>query len=142
MSFSKILFFLIILFDQLVKIIIKKNIPYAAEIHILPFLSITYIENTGIALGLFQGMNNLFIIISFIVILIFYLSRKNILEKGKIGGLTLSLIFAGAVSNLIDRIFRGKVIDFINLKFWSIFNIADASITIGAVLLVVCFLKK
>lgn len=98
------------------------------------FLAVSYVENDGAAFGLLQGSNFLLIIISFIAILII----SYYLWKSDNSGVTvsLSLILVGTIGNLIDRVFLGYVIDFIDFKIWPVFNIADSSNTLGAILLV------
>ncbi len=104
----------------------------------------TLVYNTGIAFGLFKDKGLVFIVIPIIaiILLIFniYYYRKNDegLSRGYI--FAFSLILAGAIGNLIDRIYFGHVIDFIDFRIWPVFNIADSAITIGAVIIAIkCF---
>lgn len=95
-------------------------------------------QNTGIAFGLLKGYNNLLISIIIVIILILgYFYWKNTKLR-----LAFSFIIAGAVSNLIDRVLNGYIIDFIKIFFWPAFNLADIFIAIGAVLLVYMLQKK
>ena len=114
-----ILLFFLILLDQTTKY----------------FLTTTV--NTGAAFSLFQGQRIFLIIISIIVIVVTLVYYKNKEYK-----LPLVLILAGTIGNLIDRIFLGHVRDFIDLKFWPVFNIADTSIVIGVFLLLYKLWKK
>lgn len=77
-----------------------------------------------------------FWLIIFFFLIYNFLKSKNYLEK-----ISLVLILSGAISNTIDRLARGCVIDFINLKYWPIFNLADIYITIGISLLIVIYIK-
>ncbi len=118
---------IVIILDQLTKFIFKNYFSYTT--------------NTGALFGLFKGYNLLFIIITLIVIIvIIYYMNKHKLKQ--IETILLSLILGGAVGNLIDRMIYGHVIDFINLKIWPSFNIADAAITIGVIGLVIYYWKK
>lgn len=136
-----ILGIIIILLDQIIKaILIEKNI-----ILIPNLLSFTYTQNTGTAFGM--GNNNTIIIIILNVIVIgiiikFLKERKDQIELNTLAPLVL--ILAGGISNLFDRIFRGYVIDFIdvNLLNFPNFNIADISIIIGILLLGIQILKN
>ena len=127
---------IIILLDQISKfIIIEKNIT------IIPsFLSFTYTENTGAAFNI--GSNNLlFIILVNIIILgiiIKFIKERKEDVNFKIL-ISLVLILAGGIGNLIDRIFRGYVVDFIDVNLFKFpnFNIADISIFIGIFLLII-----
>jgi len=96
------------------------------------FSIINYAENKGIIFGLFFG-NTFLIIISIIILVIlayFFLKEKF---KKNIG---LILVISGIFSNLIDRIFFKFTIDFIDLNFWPVFNLADVFIIIGIILLI------
>lgn len=102
-----------------------------------------YSKNTGAVFGILQGTNTILIFISLIIIgAILFLHDRIISEKNKLLAAASSFILGGAVGNIIDRIFLGYVIDFIDLKFWPSFNISDSALTIGVVLLIIYFLKK
>lgn len=102
---------------------------------------LTLIKNTGAAFGLFRGQAVIFILISAAAIIFvgfYFIKKRKImplspLEKSFLTG--LALILGGAAGNLIDRLRFGYVIDFIDLRFWPVFNVADSCITIGAVIL-------
>ena len=102
-------------------------------------IHMTLVHNTGIAFGLFKNQGIVFIIIPLIMIVLliynFYHYKYSSEKLSRLYIVAVSLILAGAVGNLIDRIFYGYVIDFIDLRFWPVFNIADSAITIGAFLL-------
>ena len=130
----------IVAFDQIVKHLVVNNISLGKEITVLePLLSWTYIQNTGAGFGLFSGMNT---ILAFLGIMIsagltyYYFTRENIDTAPYV------LIVAGAIGNVIDRITRGFVVDFISLPHWPAFNIADSAITIGVIWMIVSSLKK
>ena len=95
------------------------------------------VKNYGAAFGILQGYTTFLIIISLIVILvcIYYYKNKNL-------RLSLSFILAGTMSNLIDRILLGYVRDFIDLRIWPVFNLADCFNVIGVILLIYISLKK
>ncbi len=123
-----ILIFILVLVDQITKVIFKNK----------SFLIFNYTTNTGAAFSLFQNQNLLLIIAS-VIILIFliYLYKKY----PKIQ-LYLSLIIAGTIGNLIDRIFLGYVRDFIDLRVWPVFNIADSLGVIGVLLIAYSLTKE
>jgi len=84
-------------------------------------------------MGLFSFPYHLTIFLTvFVITLFLFLLLLNLREKGNFG---MAFIISGTVANLWDRIFRGGVIDFIDLKIWPIFNLADIFITVGAILL-------
>ena len=129
----------IIVFDRLTKIFFSKLLSLGESLPVIPnIIHMTLVHNTGIAFGLFKDHGIVFIIIPVIavILLIFnlYYYRQNdaVLIPSYIIG--FSLILAGAIGNLIDRIMFGYVIDFIDLRVWPVFNVADSAITIGAVI--------
>lgn len=141
-SWIKIIGFIIlfIVIMQGVNILITNNLT-ESKVIIQGFLSLTYYENTGGAFGVGQGDTIGFTIISIIVIAI--IIRFIVLQRDRINNKTmvaLELIIAGGISNLIDRLFRGFVVDYIDInqliKF-PIFNLADICISIGWIILVV-----
>lgn len=95
------------------------------------FFRMQYIENTGTIFGLFQNANIVFTILAIIlcVIIVFYIVQKT--EKKSAIRYAMMLILAGGLGNLIDRIWRGFVVDFISLKWVGIFNLADSYVVIG-----------
>jgi signal peptidase II len=98
----------------------------------------TLVHNTGIAFGLFKDCGFVFIIIPLVLtgLLIYNVYYYRNSEKlSRIYIVAFSLILGGAISNLIDRIYFGYVIDFIDFRIWPVFNIADSAITIGAAII-------
>lgn len=145
-SWIKIIGFIIlfILLMQIVNIIVINNLT-ESKVLIDGFLSLTYYENTGGAFGVGQGDTIGFALISIIVIAI--IIRFMVLQKDRIDKKTmiaLELIIAGGVSNLIDRLFRGFVVDYIDinqLMSFPIFNLADLCISIGWIILVISIIR-
>jgi signal peptidase II len=104
------------------------------------YLNITLVKNAGAAFGMFQGARVFFVTASFLAVgLIIYLGRRLPREQ-RTRRILLGLILGGAVGNLIDRVVSGEVIDFVQIgvagHYWPVFNIADAGVTVGAVLLI------
>ncbi|MCX7716464.1 MAG: signal peptidase II [Endomicrobia bacterium] len=136
----------LIFLDQITKFIVRTNFHLYQSKQILPFLAITYTTNTGIVFGWFQGANLIFtVIIVFILATFLFTSKSIILEFGTTGKIVIGLIICGGVGNLIDRIFFGKVTDFIDLQWnykniWPIFNLADSYIFVGVWVLVIKYL--
>ena len=95
------------------------------------------VVNYGAAFGILKGYTTLLIIISLIVIFICIYYYKE--KKLKLG---LSFILAGTIGNLIDRILLGYVRDFIDLRIWPVFNLADTFNVIGVILIIYISLKK
>jgi signal peptidase II len=127
--------------DQVLKFIITSTMNVGQSVPLLPFLSITYIKNTGAGFGVLQGQNFLFILVALVAIIAIVLSLEKILEKHHTT-IFAALILGGAVGNLIDRLVLGAVTDFINFAFWPAFNVADASLTIGVLGLIWMSMKE
>ena len=135
---------LILLFvDQFSKYIIRQDMSLAESIPVIKSVfHITYVENKGIAFGLFPQGHALFIVISIIIVLaIVFFERKKIVKSSK-ERLCLGLILGGALGNLIDRLRFGFVIDFLDFRIWPVFNLADAGVCIGGMLMVFFLLRK
>lgn len=138
------LILLLILFDQMIKFLVLKTIVNEPVIIINNFLKFVYVKNTGAAFGILGGSTNLLVILT--VILLYYLIneiRRNI--DSKLSILSLSLIISGAIGNLIDRLVRGYVIDYISFTLFkremAVFNAADIFITFGVILLIYIILR-
>lgn len=129
--------------DQVTKYLISSNIDFGAQIPVIDnFFYITYWRNSGAAWGILQNGRIIFIPLTIIIsaVLVYVLHKAN----NKMLRLSLSLILAGAVGNLIDRVFVGSVVDFLQFFFGSyefpVFNVADMMVDIGAFLLIVYML--
>ena len=137
-----IIIFIVISLDQISKYILSVNYHYFLNKNLFIF-SFNYIRNYGAAFNIFEG-NRIFLstisVLSSLILIyfIFFKNRLNLLDK-----YGLSLILAGSLGNGIDRIIKGYVIDFINLKLFDfpIFNIADIAINIGCIILIFNYFK-
>lgn len=133
----------IVLLDQLTKILLTANISLGQSLVIIPnFLSLVYVQNTGAGFGILKGFGFFLIIISLLVIIVIFDYYKKITLKQKLLLFSTAILLGGVVGNLIDRLFHGFVIDFINFNFWPAFNVADMAITIGVVGLILYFWRK
>lgn len=139
---------LIFIFDLITKFLVRKNMPLGREIEILPFFSIVHVENTGIAFGLFQDNNLLFLLVGLVVACAMFFLARKMLSQDKPGAFLVAVVLGGAFGNLTDRFFRGRVTDFLDFYWgayhWPAFNVADAAICVGATLLILreLFQKK
>lgn len=136
----------IVVLDQITKVYIENSFDLFQKIEVIEnIFSITHVRNKGAAFGLLSSFDSSFVPVFFIlasftamgVILYLY---KNLPEKRYIPQIALSLIFAGALGNLIDRLRIGEVIDFLDFHWyqyhWPSFNIADSSITVGVIIFI------
>jgi signal peptidase II len=121
--------------DQLTKQLVSRRLPLGDEIGIVGSFSIHHVQNSGIAFGLFSGSTWLVIPLTGLAIvwmLVFFArsgGRHPVLPVG------LGLVIGGSVSNLVDRVRLGHVTDFLDLRYWPAFNLADIFIVVGVVVL-------
>lgn len=132
-----------LLLDQSAKTVVKSTLNSNKGISIIPkILDITYVENRGAAFGLLQGQTWLLIAMYFIIgLTATYIIYKvkligYIKESGILGAVSVGLIAGGGLSNLIDRLLHGYVIDYLQLSFFSpVCNVADYAISLGTIIL-------
>lgn len=133
----------IFLLDQTTKILAFEFLAPHGIIKLLPFLNLVYVENTGTAFGMFKFLGSSFFIFIALTATVFLVYMYF---KDPKNWLIYSLIIAGALGNIVDRLIYGHVIDFIDLHLssfhWPAFNIADSAISIGIVLFLYKSFKK
>ncbi|MDO8603459.1 MAG: signal peptidase II [Candidatus Omnitrophota bacterium] len=144
---SVLSFLLILSMDRVSKTVVSSRLSVGQSIPIIKnMLHITFVKNTGAAFGLFKNSTYFFIAVSMIAVimigavLIKAVRNRNFSEKF-LFNFSLILIMAGALGNLIDRISLRYVIDFIDVRIWPVFNIADSAITAGTALLIISFAR-
>ena len=152
--------FFVLLLDQVTKYAIKTNMALHESIPVIgDFLRLTYVENYGMAFGISFGENKfftVFAVIASVAILVYLFKMKS---EFYLARFSMALIFGGALGNLMDRILRGRVVDFIDGEFfniripsfkflfldfpgyrmdrWPVYNVADIAVTVGMVLLMI-----
>jgi len=126
-----------IVVDQISKLIVALKKP---ELD-LGFLSIHLVQNTGAGFGILKGKMPILAIISAIVVMgIIYYYNK--IPQKKWAQILFGLFLGGVAGNLIDRMLRQYVVDFIDIGFWPVFNVADAAISVSVIGLVLYFWKE
>ena len=143
--FLKIITIIAILLDQAIKIVIKSKLFNSSIILIPHVLNCTYVQNTGAAFGIGSNSTSMFIAVNVVIIgLITYFIFSKGEELNKSILIALHLILAGGVSNLIDRIVRGFVIDYIDISpliKYPVFNLADIFVVVGCSIIVISLIK-
>ena len=125
----------VILLDQATKFLALRFLQLNTPVPLIKnFLNLTLVHNRGAAFGFFQNQLLLFVLVSFFAIGLILYNLKN-KTNSIILKLSLGLILGGAIGNLIDRLRFGFVIDFLDLRVWPVFNLADSVITIAALVL-------
>lgn len=134
---------LVVVLDQLSKFAILWTFDEFEVMTVLPVFNLTLVYNTGAAFSFLSDAGGwqrwFFIVIASVVslVMVTWLTRLNRSER--LTGFGLALVIGGAVGNLIDRVWLGKVVDFLQWHweqwYWPSFNVADSAITLGVVLL-------
>jgi signal peptidase II len=121
--------------DQITKLLATKKLLLSHPLPVIKgIFNLTLIYNRGAAFGILKNQIPLLIVTSLLAIILIFSNLKDN-KQSRLYRIALGLILAGALGNLIDRLFFGYVIDFLDFRIWPIFNIADSVITIGAILL-------
>ncbi|HUJ91741.1 MAG TPA: signal peptidase II [Gaiellaceae bacterium] len=126
--------------DQLTKHIVTSTLQLDEGTHVLGPLWIHHVQNSGIAFGLFASATAVVIVLTAIAVawMLAYFARSG--GRHPILPVALGLVIGGSVSNMLDRVRLGHVTDFIDLRFWPAFNLADSFIVIGVGLLLAALL--
>ena len=131
------LFIVLLIGDQVSKYWARTVLYQQSSIQVIPhILRFTYVENRGAAFGMLQGQKIFFVIMTFLLIGLFFVYLKKT-NTNKWMKWTASIIIAGAIGNLIDRVLLGYVVDFIDFHIiWRyVFNVADIYVVGGTLLL-------
>lgn len=145
---SAISIFLILLLDRVSKADISSRLSPGESIPIIKdVLHLTFVKNTGAAFGLFKDSTYFFIAVSVVAVVMIGAILLSAIRHDKffenfLINFGLILIMSGALGNLIDRVSFLYVIDFIDVRIWPVFNLADSAITIGTALLIISFTKS
>lgn len=133
---------LVVIIDQISKWLVISNLEFGNSIPLIKgIISLTYVQNQGAAFGLFAGNTWIFIVSAVLAVLVIsvYNYRNPLPYNIQI---ILGLITGGAIGNLIDRFRYQYVIDFFDLGWWPVFNVADMAIVCGGILLIIYTFKS
>lgn len=136
----------IILLDRATKLVIIQTLRLGQGIPVIPgFFDIVFVLNPGAAFGLLGTLsdpvrNPLFILISILAVVLIVFYHTCYLRSHRLVSLALGLVLGGAVGNLIDRLYYGMVVDFLDVHagpyHWPAFNVADSAISVGVSLMI------
>ena len=127
----------IILLDQIVKLIVRSSMYIGQSIPVIKdIFHITYVQNRGAAFNMLDGKSLVLILIPAIAIAIGVWYMEKHLEEHWTLLVSLVLVIAGGIGNLIDRCFMGFVTDMFDFRIWPVFNVADIAVCVGAGLLI------
>ena len=121
--------------DQLTKQIVSSALPLGDEAHVLGPFSIHHVQNSGIAFGLFSSATSAVIVLTGLAVawMLAFFARSA--QRHPILPVALGFVLGGSISNLLDRIRLGHVTDFLDLRYWPAFNLADSFIVVGVAIL-------
>jgi signal peptidase II len=126
--------------DQLTKQLVSNQLPLGDEVDVVGPFSIHHVQNSGIAFGLFADATPIVTLLTGLAVgwMLLFFARGG--ARHPILPVALGLLIGGSASNLVDRIRLGHVTDFLDLRFWPAFNLADSFIVLGVAILLVTLL--
>ena len=133
----------VLIADQLTKSFVMHTfLPNESRVAIPHVLWWTYVQNTHGAFGLFGDSAALLIGMALIVLGVFWYAFRDAARHSPIVRVAFGAIVGGAIGNIVDRIHYHFVVDFIDLRWWPVFNIADSCVSLGVVALVLVSLRS
>jgi signal peptidase II len=126
--------------DQLTKLIVASQLTLDEGLHVIGPFSIHHVQNSGIAFGLFASATPVVTLLTALAVgwMLLFFARSG--SRHPVLPVALGLLIGGSTSNLIDRIRLGHVTDFLDLRYWPAFNLADSFIVVGVGILFVALL--
>jgi signal peptidase II len=123
--------------DQLTKHLVSSRLALDEQVGVVGPLSIHHVQNSGIAFGLFASATPVVIVLTGLAVawMVAFFARSG--ARHPVLPVSLGLVIGGSVSNLVDRVRLGHVTDFLDLRFWPAFNLADSFIVVGVGILLV-----
>ena len=116
--------------------LIRANMSLGQSIPSEGILRLTYVTNTGGAFGLFANHTLPLILTAILAVVVLFLYYRHLPLENHLFRTALGLQLGGAAGNLIDRLYSGRVTDFIDIGMWPVFNLADSAIVIGVIIVV------
>ena len=137
---------IVIILDQLTKQVFWRSFDVGQSTAVIDgIFRITLVKNAGAAFGVFEGGRPFFILASLVATVVLIYIGYRLPSEDRYKRILLGLILGGAVGNLIDRIYAGEVIDFLEIGiagyWWPVFNVADIAVSVGAVLLLIYLVR-
>lgn len=126
----------VFLADFAIKFVVDKSLHANQSIPVIGnVLSLTYVQNQGAAFGLFWGSTLILIIVGILAIFGIIYFHEHISKNSHLQ-IPLALLLGGSLGNIVDRVFRSYVVDYIDFHFWPVFNLADIMINISVFLII------
>jgi signal peptidase II len=128
--------------DQLTKHIVSSKLHLDEQVHVVGPFWIHHVQNSGIAFGLFASATPIVIVLTGLAVawMLWFFARSG--ARHPVLPVALGLVIGGSLANLLDRVRIGHVTDFLDLRFWPAFNLADSFIVVGVAVLLVTLLAS
>ena len=134
---------LVLIADQATKgFVMQRLAPDESIVAIPSVLWWTFVENTHGAFGLFGNSAALLIVMAIVVLGVFWFAFREAARESLIIRIAFGAIVGGAIGNILDRVHYHYVVDFIDLRWWPVFNVADSCISVGVAVLVIVSLRR
>lgn len=129
--------------DQWIKALVTRAMPPGSSVPVIDgLLSLTHVQNHGVAFGLMPGIPPIVTMLAALTLVVLLAYNKGRQLRSRMSAVGLALMAGGAVGNLLDRIRYGFVVDYIDVHVWPVFNLADAAIVAGAGLVVLALMRS
>jgi len=127
--------------DQVTKHVVASQLSLDDEVKVIGPFSIHHVQNSGIAFGFFSSATAAVIVLTTVAVgwMLVFFARSG--ARHPVLPVALGLVIGGSVSNLVDRVRLGHVTDFLDLRFWPAFNLADSFIVVGVGILLLALLQ-
>ena len=122
----------VIALDQVTKALVVNSIELGEREEVLPFLDLVHVENDGVAFGFLGGSSRGVVLAVTLAALALVVGWFAFNRDRSYAWVAVGLLAGGAIGNLVDRLVRDGVVDFIDFPAWPSFNVADIAITLGA----------
>jgi signal peptidase II len=124
--------------DQGIKALVIRSLPVGGSRPLVPaVLSLTHVQNSGVAFGWLARLPSLVTAAIALTLILALLYNRGRWLPTRAAGVGMALVTGGAAGNVLDRVGRGFVVDYLDLHFWPVFNLADIAIVLGAGILVI-----
>ena len=138
-----VLALVILAIDQIIKYFIHSSMYLGQSIPLLDgIVQLTYVRNTGAAFSLFLGFSPYLIVVGVAAVAAIFYFHFRSSKKDYYLQTALAFILGGSLGNLVDRIVRSYVVDYVDFKFFPVFNFADVMINIGVLLIIIRLIKE
>jgi signal peptidase II len=129
--------------DQWIKMLVARSIPPGSSVPVISgLLSLTHVQNRGVAFGLLAGISPILMILAAVTLVVLLSYNKGRRTWSRATGVGFALMAGGAAGNLLDRIRFGFVVDYLDVHVWPVFNLADAAIVTGAGLVLLVLMRS